>query len=78
MHIYMQVRTQDQVFQVHGGRAHIGTYSPSHDQVTSNLSISRFQAFQVFQVKIQVTSKSNWLYMHEQDIKNLVELGRVR
>ena len=36
MHIYMQVRTQDQLFQIHGGRVRIRTHSPSHGQVTSN------------------------------------------
>ena len=32
----MQIRTQDQLFQVHGDRVRIRTHSPNHDQVTSN------------------------------------------
>ena len=65
MHMYMQVRMQDQVFQVYEGRVHMRTHSPSHDQVTSKLSMSRFQAFQVLQVKIYVACKSCYLYMHK-------------
>ena len=70
MQMYMQVRMQDQVFQVHGSRVQMRTHSPSHDQVTIKLSMSRFQACQVFEVKIQVTWKSSYLYMHERDIKS--------
>ena len=71
----MQIHTQDELFQVHEGRVHVKAHSPRQDQVTSKPSISCFQAFQV---KIQVTYKSNCWYMHEQDIKSLVELGQVR